>query len=98
MSPAEIKLRVEAALRRARIAGPKHNESLTPKRFRPQRKKRKELTSAYHFFRAIEQGKEIEPTLYWRDRILSGARYHIDYCFVPHDWTKSIRDVIVGQV
>ena len=40
-SSEETKLRVEAALRGARIAGPKHNESLTPKRVRPQQKKRK---------------------------------------------------------
>jgi endonuclease/exonuclease/phosphatase family protein len=55
------------------------------------------LTSAYHCFREIDQGKETEPTLYWRDRTLSGPRYHIDYCFIPHDWTQSIRDVTVGQ-
>ncbi len=40
-SEAETKHRFEAALRGARIAGPKHNESLTPKRVRTQRKKRK---------------------------------------------------------
>ena len=40
-SPKEAKARFEAALRGARIAGPKHNESLTPKRDRAQRGKRK---------------------------------------------------------
>jgi len=37
----EARKRFEAALRGARIAGPKHNESLTPKRLRKQSKKRK---------------------------------------------------------
>jgi hypothetical protein len=37
----ETKQRFEAALRGARIAGPQHVESVTPKRPKPQRKKRK---------------------------------------------------------
>jgi hypothetical protein len=41
----EAKTRFEMALRGARIAGPKHNESLTPKRVRPQQKKRKKAKS-----------------------------------------------------
>jgi len=40
-SDEETQRRFQAALRGARLAGPKHNESLTPKRVRPQRKKRK---------------------------------------------------------
>ena len=36
----ETQRRFEVALRGARLAGPKHNESLTPKRVRKQRKKR----------------------------------------------------------
>jgi hypothetical protein len=40
-TPAETQRRFDAALRGARLAGPKHNESLTPKRVRKQRKKRK---------------------------------------------------------
>jgi len=36
----ETRERFEAALRGARIAGPKHKESLTPKRTKPQRKKK----------------------------------------------------------
>jgi hypothetical protein len=39
-SKEESRKRFDAALRGARIAGPKHNESLTPKRVRKQRKKR----------------------------------------------------------
>jgi len=38
---AETKARFEAALRGARIAGPQHKESVTPKRAKPQRKKSK---------------------------------------------------------
>jgi hypothetical protein len=37
----EAASRFEAALRGARIAGPQHNESVTPKRSKPQRKKGK---------------------------------------------------------
>jgi hypothetical protein len=37
----ETQRRFEAALRGAQLAGPKHNESLTPKRVRKQSKKRK---------------------------------------------------------
>lgn len=40
-SKEEAKARFEAALRGARIAGPRHKESVTPKRTKPQRKKRK---------------------------------------------------------
>jgi hypothetical protein len=36
----ETKRRFESALRGARIAGPRHVESVTPKKPKPQRKKR----------------------------------------------------------
>jgi hypothetical protein len=39
-SKEETERRFEAALRGARLAGPKHKESVTPKRTKPQRKKR----------------------------------------------------------
>jgi predicted Zn-dependent protease len=39
-SPEEVRQRFEAALRGARIAGPQHNESVTPKRAKPQQKKK----------------------------------------------------------
>jgi len=39
--PDETKRRFEAALRGARLAGPQHKESVTPKTVKPQRKKRK---------------------------------------------------------
>jgi hypothetical protein len=37
----ETKRRFEAALRGARIAGPRHVESVPPKKGKPQRKKRR---------------------------------------------------------
>jgi hypothetical protein len=49
------------------------------------------LRSAYHYARDVEQGCELEPTLYWRNRTSDGPRYHIDYCFVPESWTKLSR-------
>jgi hypothetical protein len=54
------------------------------------------LRSAYHHARGVEQGAEREPTIYWRDRKRDGGSYHIDYCFVPESWTKSISAVELG--
>jgi hypothetical protein len=39
-SDEETRRRFETALRGARLAGPQHKESVTPKRPKPQRKKR----------------------------------------------------------
>jgi hypothetical protein len=44
-SEQETSKRFEAALRGARVAGPQHKESVTPKRDKPQRKKRKRKPS-----------------------------------------------------
>jgi exodeoxyribonuclease-3 len=55
------------------------------------------LRSAYHVSRVVDQGKELDPTLYWRDRKLNGPKYHIDYCFIPDAWTNSILNVTVGH-
>jgi hypothetical protein len=44
-TPSETQARFEAALRGARIAEPQHQESVTPKRAKPQRKKRKKKRS-----------------------------------------------------
>jgi exodeoxyribonuclease III len=41
------------------------------------------LRSAYHFAKAVEQGCEREPTLYWRNRKSDGPRYHIDSASFP---------------
>ena len=55
------------------------------------------LHSAYHHARSENQGEEKEPTIFWRDRKVDGPRYHIDYCFIPTSWTKSIFAVTVGR-
>jgi exodeoxyribonuclease-3 len=55
------------------------------------------LRSAYHHCRGESQGAELEPTIFWRDRKFDGPRYHIDYCFIPVAWTKSILSVTVGR-
>jgi hypothetical protein len=44
-SEQETRKRFEAALKGARLAGPQHKESVTPKRSKPQRKKRKKKRS-----------------------------------------------------
>lgn len=54
------------------------------------------LHSAYHQSRGISQGAEPDPTIYWRDRKIDGPRYHIDYCFVPHQWINEGLAVDVG--
>jgi hypothetical protein len=43
-TPEETKRRFEAALHGARLAGPQHNESVTPKRAKPQQKKKTKKT------------------------------------------------------
>ena len=51
--------------------------------------------SAYHQFESCVYGEEPEPTLYWR---MSRTQvYHIDYCFVSHDWSKQLTKVTVGE-
>jgi exodeoxyribonuclease-3 len=54
------------------------------------------LESAYHRNRDVEQGHELEPTIYWRNRTIDGPRYHIDYCFVPGYWINDGLIVDVG--
>ena len=45
----------------------------------------------------VDQGKEPEPTIYWRNRKIDGPRYHIDYCFVPDYWIDESLAVDVGR-
>jgi exodeoxyribonuclease-3 len=54
------------------------------------------LHSAYHRKRDVQQGQELEPTIYWRNRRIDGPRYHIDYCFVPDYWINDGLVVDVG--
>ena len=53
------------------------------------------LVSAYHVSRGVEAGDEPEPTFYWRRRAVDG--YHIDYVFMPEDWSTCAFDVTVGN-
>lgn len=53
------------------------------------------LVSAYHVARGIEPGTEPEPTFYWRRRASDG--YHIDYVFMPEEWSKCAFALIVGR-
>jgi len=55
------------------------------------------LVSAYHAARGEAQGSERTPTHYWRDRKKDGPTYHIDYIFVPRDWTAVLRELRVGR-
>lgn len=48
--------------------------------------------SAYHGFRGVPHGEERDATHYWR--YAEKDAFHLDYVFVPREWT--IRDVRVG--
>ena len=52
------------------------------------------LVSAYHVSRGVEAGNEPEPTFYWRRRAVDG--YHIDYVFMPEEWSTCTFDLTVG--
>lgn len=55
------------------------------------------FASAYHRFYDVAQGEEIHPTIYWRDKKKDGKfNYHIDYCFIPNEWSPALRTVSVG--
>ena len=55
------------------------------------------LVSAYHVSRGVEAGAEPEPTLYWRDRTIDGPTYHIDYVFIPEEWSQCSFELTVGR-
>ena len=52
------------------------------------------LVSAYHVSRGVEAGNEPQPTLYWRRRKTDG--YHIDYVFIPEEWSRCSFELTVG--
>jgi len=54
------------------------------------------LISAYHAARGEQQGNELLPTIYWRDRKKNGPTYHIDYVFIPSQWLPQVRELTVG--
>jgi len=53
------------------------------------------IVSSYHTFFGEVQGAESRPTCYllWKE----GRPYHIDYCFIPSDWTPRLAQVQVGS-
>ena len=53
------------------------------------------LVSAYHANRAVDQGHEDQPTLYWTWN--ESRKYHIDYAWVPEEWLPAITAVEVGD-
>lgn len=53
------------------------------------------LASAYHSNRAVEQGQEPEPTLFWIWREKPG--YHIDYIWLPKAWLSGLKALEVGD-
>ena len=52
------------------------------------------LVSAYHAFHGETPGEETRATYYhtWNRR----KPFHIDYCFLPSDWTPKLKKVEVG--
>lgn len=53
------------------------------------------LVSAYHHIRGETHGRESEATFYlhWKQ----ARPYHIDYCFLPHEWARMISRVEIGS-
>ncbi|NNC43478.1 MAG: endonuclease/exonuclease/phosphatase family protein, partial [Acidimicrobiia bacterium] len=55
------------------------------------------LASVYHETTGEQQGQELTPTIYWRDRSEAGPTYHLDYIFPPTYWLKDVREFNVGS-
>ena len=47
------------------------------------------LTSAYHHGSDEAHGAETKPTLWWRNRIKDGPKFHVDYIFLPDSWLSA---------
>jgi exonuclease III len=55
---------------------------------------KEEIVSVYHTYFSEAQGVETQPTFYlYRNQ---DKAYHIDYCFVPKNWTSRLSSVSVG--
>ena len=54
------------------------------------------LVSAYHALTGEKNGKETQPTHYWRDRKKDGPTYHIDFIFMPEIWLGAVKEFQVG--
>jgi hypothetical protein len=52
------------------------------------------LVSAYHHHFNESFGAETRPTHFHRGK--EAAAFHLDYCFLPSEWTQAIRKVEVG--
>jgi exonuclease III len=52
------------------------------------------LVSAYHEHFQEPFGSETRPTHYFKG--IQSSPFHLDYCFVPKDWARHIKDVHVG--
>jgi endonuclease/exonuclease/phosphatase family metal-dependent hydrolase len=53
------------------------------------------LVSAYHLHTAEAPGRERRSTYF--HRATGGEPYHIDYCFIPKDWSSRLIRVAVGR-
>lgn len=52
------------------------------------------LVSAYHHHFRESFGVETRPTHFHQGK--EEAAFHLDYCFLPGEWAKSIKNVAVG--
>ena len=52
------------------------------------------LVSAYHHHSRESFGVETRPTHFHKGK--EEAAFHLDYCFLPGEWAKSIKNVAVG--
>lgn len=55
------------------------------------------LKSSYHEKFKVGFGKELHPTIYWRDRTKTGPTYHIDYVFIPANFPAQAYSIQVGS-
>lgn len=55
---------------------------------------RKGIVSAYHAFFSEDHGAETRPTYYFWHR--EERKFHLDYIFLPREWTGRVQDFRVG--
>ncbi|MBP8274630.1 MAG: endonuclease/exonuclease/phosphatase family protein [Acidobacteria bacterium] len=54
-----------------------------------------ELVSAYHAFHRVDHGRETHAT--YRHLFNAARPWHIDFCFVPQPWARSIASVTLAS-